>query len=76
MKKTLKELLWLAFTCLCSIPLSFLFLHILNRLNGGNTSNVIENIFIFELFLFSFLVNFVGIYFSRVIVTTLKFLSK
>lgn len=75
MNKFLKEALWVLFTCLASIPLSFLFLHYLNQLNKSNSGNKIDEIFIFELFLFGFFINFVGIYLSRVIITILKRLS-
>jgi len=75
MKKILKEGLWLVFTILVSFPLSFLFLHLLNQIQSNNLEGRLEQIFIFELFLFGFIVNFVGIYLTRFIVTTFKLLS-
>ncbi len=77
MKKALaKEVLWFLAALVLAIPLSFLFLSCIDIVSKGDTFSKIEKIFIFELFLLGFIVNFVGIYIVRIIINAFRILTK
>lgn len=75
-KSIAREVLWFLAAVVVAIPLSFLFLSCIDIVSKNDTFSRIEKIFIFELFLLGFIVNFVGIYIVRIIITAFRTLTK
>lgn len=73
MKKIIaKEFLWFLAALIFAIPLTFAFLSCIDIVAEGKSFQKTDKIFIFDLFLLGFFVNFVGIYLVRLIFYAFK----
>jgi uncharacterized membrane protein len=69
-KKIAQEFLWLIFSVLAAIPLSFLFLSCIEMVESSN------EIVIIEFFIAGIIINVMGIYLVRIIVASVKKISE
>lgn len=77
MKKIIaREFLWFITALLVAVPLSFLFLSCIDFITAEKEMHFRGEIFILELFLFGFLINFVGIYLIRFILMAFRALAR
>lgn len=77
MKKIIaREFLWFWITLVAAAPLAFLFLVCLDLVAKKNEFSEGEKIFVVELFLLAYIINFFGVYLIRLIVLAIKTISQ
>ncbi len=77
MKKMIaREFLWFLGSLVLAVPLSFLFLAGMDLVSGEQFFTENEKLFIVELFIFIYIINFTGIYVIRLMVAAIKTLAK
>lgn len=70
-----REFLWFLLTLVLAVPLAFLWLVSMDIVSAGNSFTNDEEIFVIELFLFAYLICFLGIYLVRLVVAAIKKLA-
>lgn len=77
MKKFIaKEFLWCLGSLVAALPLSLLFMALMDLVSGERYFSEKEKLLIVELFVFIYIANFTGIYLIRLVISAIKILAR